>query len=87
MSDSFNLRRFVDAQASVYSSRLRPRSWSGSLASKYESRLQLLDKLNIGADPGLVASFNEFRAELVDTIEKQRVNELREDRAEGERFE
>jgi hypothetical protein len=70
-----------------YSSRLRPRSWSGSLASKYESRLQLLDKLNIGADPGLVAAFNEFRAELVDTIEKQRVNELREDRAEGERFE
>jgi hypothetical protein len=43
--------------------------------------------LNIGADPGLVAAFNEFRAELVDTIEKQRVNELREDRAEGERFE
>jgi hypothetical protein len=70
-----------------YSSRLRPRSWSGSLASKYESRLQLLDKLNVSADPGLVAAFNEFRAELADTIEKQRINELHEDRAEGERFE
>jgi hypothetical protein len=70
-----------------YRSRLWPRGWSGSLASKYESRLQLLDRLNIGADPALVAAFNEFRAELVEIIEKQRERELREDRAESERFE
>jgi hypothetical protein len=68
-----------------YRSRLWPRS--GSLASKYESRLQLLDTLKIGADHALVDAFNEFRAELVETIEEQRQRELRPDRAESERFE
>jgi hypothetical protein len=70
-----------------YRSRLRPRNWSGSLASEYESRLQLLDKLTIVTDPALIGAFNEFRAEVVEIIEKQRMSELREDRAEGERFE
>jgi hypothetical protein len=67
--------------------RLWPRSWSGSLASKFESRLQLLDELKIGADRALAVAFKEFRAELVETIGKQRERELREDRAESERFE
>jgi hypothetical protein len=69
------------------SSRLWPRSWSGSLASKYETRLQLLDKLAIGTYPALVGAFNEYRAELVETIVKQRQRELQEDRAGSERFE
>lgn len=69
------------------SSRLRPRSWSGSLASKYDSRLQLLDKLAIGTQAAVVAAFNEYRAELVRTIAKQRQSELNEDRARSERFE
>jgi hypothetical protein len=70
-----------------FRSRLRPMSWSGSLASKYESRLQLLDTLKIGTNPALVEAFNGFRAELVATIEKERKRELSEDRAESERFE
>jgi hypothetical protein len=69
------------------SSRLRPLSWSGSLASKYETRLQLLDKLAIGTHPALLRAFNEYRAELVETIAEQRQRELREDRAGNERFE
>jgi hypothetical protein len=68
-------------------SRLWPRSWSGSLASKLESRLHLLDRLTIGDNPDLVAAFQEFRAELVERIAKERERELREDRAESERFE
>ena len=70
-----------------FRSRLEPRSWSGSLASKYGSRLQLLDKLQIGTHPALVGAFNEFRAELVEAIKKQRQRELQEDRAGSERFE
>ena len=70
-----------------FRSRLWPQSWSGSLASKYESRLQLLDRLKIGTHPALLAAFNELRAELIATIEDQRQRELREDRAKGERFE
>lgn len=69
------------------SSRLWPRSWSGSLASKYETRLQLLDKLAIGTHAALADAFNEYRAELVETIAKQRQRELQEDRAGSERFE
>jgi hypothetical protein len=68
-------------------SRLWPRSWSGSLASKCESRLQLLDKLEIGDRPELVVAFQEFRAELVATIAKQRERDLQEDRTKSERFE
>ena len=49
--------------------------------------LQLLDKLEIGSKAELIDAFNEFRAELVETIAKQRERELREDRAESERFE
>jgi hypothetical protein len=68
-------------------SRLWPRSWSGSLASKFESRLHLLEKLAIGSHSALLEAFDEFRAELVETIGKQRQRELEEDRAESERFE
>jgi hypothetical protein len=49
--------------------------------------LQLLDKLAIGTYPALVGAFNEYRAELVETIAKQRQRELQEDRAGSERFE
>jgi hypothetical protein len=40
-----------------------------------------------GTDRALAVAFKEFRAELVETIGKQRERELREDRAESERFE
>jgi hypothetical protein len=68
-------------------SRLRPRSWSGSLASKFESRLQLLDQLRIGNNSSLQQVFKAFRSELVETIAEQRKRELEEGRAESARFE
>src|SRR5258708_11206635 len=73
--------------AAPSNSRAARRSWSGSLGSKFESRLQLLDQLQIGDHPALQEAFREFRAELVETIAKQRARELEEGRAESERFE
>jgi hypothetical protein len=69
------------------SSRLWPTSYSGSPASKFESRLQLLDELKIGDDAALRQAFDEFRAELVERIAKERGQELEEDRAASGRFE
>jgi len=47
------LERAPDPAAvfNAVSGRLWPTSFSGSIASKYESRLQLLDRLEIGKDP------------------------------------
>jgi hypothetical protein len=69
------------------SPRLWPTSFSGSVASKFESRLQLLDKLETGNDPALVAAVNEAREELAAKVEKERRDELKEDRAQSGRFE
>jgi hypothetical protein len=69
------------------SPRLWPTSFSGSIASKFESRLQLLGKLEIGSDPALVAAVNEARAELAAKVEESRRSELEEDRAQSGRFE
>ncbi len=71
----------------VISARLWPTSFSGSIASKLESRAQLLDKLVIGNDPALVEAAGAARADLVERIEKERRDELEEDRAESGRFE
>jgi hypothetical protein len=67
--------------------RLWPTSFNGSVASKYESRLQLLDRLEIGAVPALDAAFNESRGELVARVEVERRRELEEDRTQSGRFE
>jgi hypothetical protein len=69
------------------SPRLWPMSFNGSVASKFESRLQLLDKLEIGSDPALVGAVNEARAELAAEVEESRRSELEEDRAQSGRFE
>ncbi len=83
------LRRTPDAVAvfKVMGVRLWPTSFSGSVASKYESRVQLLDKLEIGDDPALVAAVAELRAKLLDRVEKERRSELEEDLAQSGRFE
>jgi hypothetical protein len=67
--------------------RLWPMSFSGSVASKFESRLQLLDKLEVGSDPALVASVNAARAALAAKVEELRRSELEDDREQSGRFE
>jgi hypothetical protein len=71
----------------VISARLWPTSFTGSVASKYESRVQLLDKLPIGNDSALVAAVKAARAELVARAEKERRDELEEGLALSGRFE
>lgn len=67
--------------------RLHPRSWSGSLATKLESRLQLLEQLDLGEVPALAAAFDAAKATLKRWIEAERRREMDEDRARGGRFE
>lgn len=67
-------------------SRLRPTSWSGSLATKLESRLQLLDQLEV-VGPTLVAALDAAKASLKRWIEGERRRETEEDRARSGRFE
>jgi len=83
------LERAPDAVSvfNVISARLWPTSFNGSVASKFESRVQLLDKLGIGNDPALVAAVNAARAELVAKVEKERRSEIEEDSAQSGRFE
>ncbi|CAN7263051.1 hypothetical protein [Mesorhizobium caraganae] len=66
---------------------LRPMSFEGSLATEYETRLQLLDQLDIGTDPALVALLAEVRAKLATAVVEERRRELEEDRMESGRFE
>lgn len=71
----------------VIGARLWPTSFSGSVASKFESRVQLLDKLAIGSNPALVAAVRATRADLAERVERERRDELEEDRAQSGRFE
>ncbi|TPL08677.1 hypothetical protein [Mesorhizobium sp. B2-4-11] len=66
---------------------LWPMSFEGSIATEYETRLQLLDRLEIGPDAALAAAVAEMRAKLAATAAKERRAELEEDRAESGRFE
>jgi len=67
--------------------RLHPRGWSGSLASKLETRLHLLEQLDIAAIPRLQARFAAAKTTLKTEIEKERQREIEEDRARKGRFE
>ena len=67
--------------------RLRPTSFSGSVASKFESRLKLLDELEIGENPGVQAAFIEARAELAAKVERERRAEAEEGKVQSGRFE
>jgi hypothetical protein len=66
--------------------RLRPTSWSGSLASNLESRLKLLDDLPVGDVPDLQAALEEAKGVLRKQIEEQRRSETEEDKARSGRF-
>jgi hypothetical protein len=67
--------------------RLRPTSWSGSLATKLESRLKLLERLPLNDRPGLQGAFNEAKAALLERIDRKRKREADEDRHRSRRFE
>jgi hypothetical protein len=67
--------------------RLRPTSWSGSLASKLETRLKLLGDLSVGDAPDLKAALEEAKDLLRKQIAGQRQYETKEDKARSGRFE
>ena len=67
--------------------RLRPMSWSGSLATKLESRLKLLEQLPLGDVPGLAEAFNEAKALLQERVAAERKREADDDRGRSGRFE
>lgn len=83
------LAKAPDARAvfKVIVQRLHPRSWSGSLATKLESRLKLLEQLPLGDTPRLVEAFNEAKALLQQRITAARKREADEDRSHSARFE
>jgi hypothetical protein len=62
-------------------------SWSGSFATKLESRLKLLEALPIGDSTGLQHALYEARRILEEEIARQRKREADEDRNSSRRFE
>jgi hypothetical protein len=62
-------------------------SWSGSLATKLESRLRLLERLPIGQIPRVADAFNTAKAVLQERIARERNAEAAENRARSGRFE
>jgi hypothetical protein len=67
--------------------RLRPMSWSGSLASKLESRLKLLGDLQVADSADLQAALEHAKGQLRKQIGAQRRRETEEDKARSGRFE
>jgi len=67
--------------------RLHPTGWSGSLATKLESRLKLLEQLDLGAVPAVAGAFDAAKTTLTRWIEKERRREIDEDTARSGRFE
>jgi hypothetical protein len=67
--------------------RLHPTSWSGSLATKLEERLKLLNELLGGDAPALAEAVAEAKRKLQAVIDAERRSEREEDRARNNRFE
>lgn len=67
--------------------RLHPMGWSGSLATKLESRLKLLERLPLDETSGLKDAFDEAKAALREEIQRQLKREADEDRNRSGRFE
>jgi len=66
---------------------LNPTSWSGSLAAKLESRLDLLERLDVGSQSALSVAFEAAKASLGQRIGQERERERREDGIRSQRFE
>lgn len=67
--------------------RLHPMSWSGSLASKLEGRLRLLELLPIDQTPALKDALNAAEAVLRESIITERKREAAQSRSRNRRFE
>jgi hypothetical protein len=67
--------------------RIHPTSWDGSLAAELESRLRLLDRLEIKGEPVLTNALKDVKAQLKRRVETERRRETAEDRGRSERFE
>lgn len=67
--------------------RLHPRSWSGSLATKLESRLKLLNELDIQGVPAVAPVLEAARQQLQRRILAERRAEIEEDATRGGSFE
>ncbi|MGY2917310.1 hypothetical protein [Bradyrhizobium sp. USDA 3262] len=67
--------------------RLHPTSWSGSLATKLEGRLRLLEQLPINQISTLVGALNAAKAVLQERFATERKREATESRSRNRRFE
>jgi hypothetical protein len=67
--------------------RLRPMSWSGSRATKMESRLRLLEQLDTGSKTQLIQAVSDAAASLRKDIATERKHETESERANSGRFE
>ncbi|MBH5373518.1 hypothetical protein [Bradyrhizobium glycinis] len=67
--------------------RLRPWSWSGSLATQLEGRLKLLEQLPAGHGPQIADGLNKAKSDFQEWIAKERRNEAAESRERDSRFE
>jgi hypothetical protein len=67
--------------------RLRPTSWSGSLATKLQSRLKLLEELPIDDLSDLKPARDDAIASFRKWIDRERQRETEEDKSNSERFE
>jgi hypothetical protein len=76
-----------DAVLGIVVRRLRPSHWSGSLATKLESRLKLLEQFDVGETAGLIVSLEAAKVDLQRWIAAERKSELELDRARSGRFE
>ena len=76
-----------EAVLSQVVNRLYPRSWSGSLATRLESRLVLLSQLDVANVPTVAPALKVAKQELQRRISAERRMEMEEDRARGGRFE
>jgi hypothetical protein len=83
------LRRAPDSRAVLNEvvQQVRPWSWSGSLATKLEERLRLLEQLPIGERPQLAEALGRAKVSLAEWIVRERKSEVAESRARDGRFE
>jgi hypothetical protein len=68
-------------------SRLYPTSWSGSLATKLESRLALLNQIDVGQNATLAEAITKAKRLFEKRVVDERKHETDEDRSQSGRFE
>jgi hypothetical protein len=68
-------------------SRLEPAGGIGSLSSQYESRLKLLDQLDLSGMPTLAGPLAKAKEALKNEVKTWRDHETQQDRARSGRFE